>query len=69
MFLADTLVFIGEFEEVEPLTDGWEEASGPVADAASSSVAWYQVIALASLGRIDEAERLKERLRAGCSNG
>jgi DNA-binding SARP family transcriptional activator len=63
VFLADTLVFIGEFEEVEPLTDGWDEASGPLAGAASSSVAWYQAIALASLGRIDEAERLKERLR------
>jgi ATP/maltotriose-dependent transcriptional regulator MalT/DNA-binding SARP family transcriptional activator len=63
VFLADTLTFIGEFEEVEPLTDGWEEASGPLAGAASSSVAWYQAIALASLGRIDEAERLKERLR------
>lgn len=63
VFLADTLVFIGEFEELEPLTDGWEEASGPLAGAASSSVAWYQAIALASLGRIDEAERLKERLR------
>src|SRR4029077_739162 len=63
VFLADALVFIGRFEEVEALSEGWEEATGPIADAASTSVGWYQVIALASLGRRDEAERLKLKLR------
>ena len=64
VFLADSLVYVGEFEAVLPLAEGWEEASGPLADAASASVAWYQVIALASLGRTEEAAELSERLRA-----
>lgn len=64
VFLADTLVFIGDFDQVPPLAEGWEKASGPVADAATTSVAWYEVIALASVGRIEEAEELSERLRA-----
>jgi ATP/maltotriose-dependent transcriptional regulator MalT len=64
VFLADTLVYMGSFEEVPPLSEGWDvEASSPVADAASTSVAWYEAVALASLGRIDEAEALKARLR------
>src|SRR5262249_31102180 len=63
VFLADTLVFIGQVEEVEALAEGWEEASGPVANAASSSGAWYQGLALAALGRIEGAERLKRGLR------
>jgi ATP/maltotriose-dependent transcriptional regulator MalT/DNA-binding SARP family transcriptional activator len=64
IYLADTLVYLGEFEEVLPLAEGWEKASGPFADAASASVAWYEVIALSSLGRFEEAEELSERLRA-----
>ena len=59
VFLADTLVYMGSFEEVPALAKGWEAASGPVADAASTSVAWYEVVALASIGRIEESERLK----------
>jgi DNA-binding SARP family transcriptional activator len=64
VFLADSLVYVGKFEEVLPLAEGREEASGPMAVAAAASVAWYRVIALASLGRTDEAEELSEELRA-----
>ena len=63
VFLADSLVYMGSFEEVPPLAEGWEEASGPVADAASTSVAWYETVALATIGRIEDSEKLKERLR------
>jgi ATP/maltotriose-dependent transcriptional regulator MalT/DNA-binding SARP family transcriptional activator len=64
VFLADTLVYMGSFEDVAPLAEGWEEeASSPVAAAASTSVAWYEAVALATLGRIDESEDLKARLR------
>ena len=63
VFLADTLVYMGSFEEVPALAEGWEEASGPVADAASTSVAWYKTVALATIGRVEEADELKRRLR------
>jgi len=64
VFLADSLVYVGRFEEVLPLAECREEASGPLAETAAASVAWYCVIALASLGRTDEAEELSVELRA-----
>jgi len=63
VFLADSLVYMGEFEEVPPLAEGWKETSGPVAEAASTSVAWYETVALATIGRLEDAEKLKAQLR------
>ncbi len=68
VYLADSLVYVGDFEEVLPLAEGWEEATGVMADPASASVAWYEVIALSSLGRFEEAEELSERLRTDEQN-
>ncbi|MGE5407768.1 MAG: BTAD domain-containing putative transcriptional regulator, partial [Syntrophothermus sp.] len=63
LFLADTLIFTGAFAEVPPLADGWDEAPGPVAARAAMGVAWFEVVALSSLGRLEEADALRERLR------
>ncbi|HEX6713058.1 MAG TPA: BTAD domain-containing putative transcriptional regulator [Thermoleophilaceae bacterium] len=61
LLLADTLISIGgySFEEVAGLTEGWETGPG-----AAVATAWYQVIALTALGRLDEADALAERLRS-----
>ena len=61
LLLADTLISVGgySFEEVAGLLEGWETGPG-----AAVAVAWYQVIALTALGRLDEAGALAERLRA-----
>jgi DNA-binding SARP family transcriptional activator len=62
LFLADTLVLTGDFEEVLPLADGWRDVSGPIAAAAALAVAWYEMLALASVGRAAEADALTEQL-------
>jgi DNA-binding SARP family transcriptional activator len=62
LFIADALLFLGDFGEVSPLAEGWESASGPIAAAAAMAVAWYEAVALASGGWNDEAEELRERL-------
>ena len=61
LLLADALTSAGgeSFAEVEELTEGWEQAGG-----AGVAVAWYQVIALVALGRVDDADALANRLRA-----
>jgi ATP/maltotriose-dependent transcriptional regulator MalT/DNA-binding SARP family transcriptional activator len=60
LLLADTLISVGgyAFEEVASLVDGWADGPG-----AAVAVAWYQVIALTALGRLDEADALARRLR------
>jgi ATP/maltotriose-dependent transcriptional regulator MalT/DNA-binding SARP family transcriptional activator len=62
VFLADTLFFLGAFADVTDVSDGWQEASGPIAGVAAVAVAWYEVVALATLGRFDEADALRARL-------
>src|SRR3954452_17732589 len=61
LLLADTLISVGgyAFEEVGSLLDGWETGPG-----AGVAIAWYQVIALTALGRLDEADALATRLRS-----
>ncbi|MFN8160872.1 MAG: BTAD domain-containing putative transcriptional regulator [Solirubrobacterales bacterium] len=61
ILLADTLVFTGAFEEISDLARGWEDAQGAAAFAAAA-VAWFQLIALATTGRFEEAEELRGRL-------
>lgn len=62
IFLADTLLFTGAFDKVAAVAAGWEEAETPIAAAAATGVAWFQVVAFASLGRKEEADELRERL-------
>jgi LuxR family transcriptional regulator, maltose regulon positive regulatory protein len=63
-FLAEALFSAGEFEEMSELADGWDAPQAPRATAAAAGVAWYRVLGLTALGRYDEAEELKQRLRA-----
>jgi ATP/maltotriose-dependent transcriptional regulator MalT/DNA-binding SARP family transcriptional activator len=63
VFLADTLTFTGAFAEVPALAVGWEEVREPVAAREAMRVAWFEVVALSSLGRLEEADALRERLR------
>jgi len=63
-FHADTLVFTGAFEDVSAVAAGWEEAEGPIAAAAAMAVAWFEVVALFSLGQREAATELRERLLA-----
>jgi LuxR family transcriptional regulator, maltose regulon positive regulatory protein len=63
VLLADTLVFTGAFDRVHPLAAGWEDAEGPIAAEAAMAVAWFGVVGLSAVGRIEEAEALRERLR------
>jgi ATP/maltotriose-dependent transcriptional regulator MalT/DNA-binding SARP family transcriptional activator len=63
IFLADTLLFLGAFDQVSAVAAGWEDAQSPVAAAAATGVAWFDVVALASIGRMEEAEALRQRLR------
>lgn len=62
IFLADTLLFTGAFDKVAGVAAGWEEADTPIAAAAATGVAWFQVVAFASLGQKEEADRLRQRL-------
>lgn len=64
VLLADTLIFTGGFSELLPLAERWEEVTSPIAAIAAAAVASYAVVALASLGRVHEAETLIARLRA-----
>jgi ATP/maltotriose-dependent transcriptional regulator MalT/DNA-binding SARP family transcriptional activator len=61
LLLADALTSVGgyAFEEVGNLAQGWETGPG-----AAVAVAWYRVIALTALGRLEEAEALAARLRS-----
>ena len=59
LLLADALVSVGAYDDVEPLMDGWVDGPG-----AAVAIVWYQVIALTALGRIEEAEALAAHLRA-----
>jgi ATP/maltotriose-dependent transcriptional regulator MalT/DNA-binding SARP family transcriptional activator len=63
VFLADTLVFTGTFERVLAVAEGWEDAEGAVAAEAATAVAWFEVVALSAVGRAEEADALRERLR------
>lgn len=63
VFLADTLVWVGDFELVCELSEGWQGVTDPVASVAATAVRWYEAMALAALGRKEESEALMERLR------
>jgi ATP/maltotriose-dependent transcriptional regulator MalT/DNA-binding SARP family transcriptional activator len=63
IYLADTLVFLGRYEEVSEVAAGWEEVSAPIATYAAMAVAWFEVVALSTIGAIDRAEELRARLR------
>jgi ATP/maltotriose-dependent transcriptional regulator MalT/DNA-binding SARP family transcriptional activator len=60
--LADTLIFTGDFTDVVELAAGWEEASGPIARLGANALAWYDVMALSALGRLEEAQATREAL-------
>lgn len=62
IYLADTLIFLGRYEEVSEVAAGWEEVSAPIATFAAMAVAWFEVIALSTLGAIERAEALRARL-------
>src|SRR5262249_27226118 len=62
IYLADTLVFLGDYEEVSVVAEGWEQAEGPLATIAAMAVAWFEVVALVSLGQIERADEVRERL-------
>jgi ATP/maltotriose-dependent transcriptional regulator MalT/DNA-binding SARP family transcriptional activator len=64
LVLADALLSIGAFAELFELSEGWDGARTDAARTSSHGVGWYRVLALAGLGRIDEAELLVETLRA-----
>jgi ATP/maltotriose-dependent transcriptional regulator MalT/DNA-binding SARP family transcriptional activator len=68
-FHADTLVFTGAFTEVSAVAAGWEDAEGPIAATAAMAVAWFEVVALFSLGRREQAAALRERLLADPAAG
>ena len=61
-FLAEALFSAGEFEEMCELGEGWDE-TGPPFDASRAGVAWYELLALMALGRMEEADGLVEQLR------
>ncbi|MFN8216984.1 MAG: BTAD domain-containing putative transcriptional regulator [Solirubrobacterales bacterium] len=63
IYLADTLVFLGEYAAVSELAAGWEAVEGPIAAIAASAVAWFEVVALSCRGRREEADTLRGRLR------
>jgi ATP/maltotriose-dependent transcriptional regulator MalT/DNA-binding SARP family transcriptional activator len=63
VFECDALVFTSAFADVAAVAEGWEEASGPIAAAAAMAVAWYEAVACAALGRIEEYETLRARLQ------
>jgi ATP/maltotriose-dependent transcriptional regulator MalT/DNA-binding SARP family transcriptional activator len=63
VFLADTLIWCGDFELASELSEGWREATDPVATIAATAVRWYEAMALAALGRKQESEALMVRLR------
>lgn len=64
LFLVDALFSAGAFGEVAAAVRGWDAVAEPAAAETAAGVAWYQVMALAALGSVAEAESLAERLRA-----
>jgi ATP/maltotriose-dependent transcriptional regulator MalT/DNA-binding SARP family transcriptional activator len=69
MLLADCLILTGAFADVVPLAEGWDEVTSPAAANAAVVVAWYQVVALSTVGQLEEADELRDvlRHRAGSS--
>jgi ATP/maltotriose-dependent transcriptional regulator MalT/DNA-binding SARP family transcriptional activator len=61
-FLAEALFSAGGFEEMLGLAEGWD-GPGVRANVSAAGVAWYKVLALAALGRSEEAEGLARQLR------
>jgi LuxR family maltose regulon positive regulatory protein len=62
-FLAEAVFSTGPFEGILDLAEGWDAPGTPQTNMAAAGVAWYKVVALAALGRWDEVEAMKERLR------
>jgi LuxR family maltose regulon positive regulatory protein len=62
-FLAEALFSAGEFEEMCDLGEGWDEV-GPPFDASRAGVAWYELLALTAMGRMEQADVLVEKLRS-----
>lgn len=69
MLLADCLALIGAFAEIPWVAEGWEEVTSPAVADAVAAVASYQVLAFSSMGHLEAANKLRERLgsRAGGS--
>ena len=63
LVLADALLSIGAFAELFELSEGWDAVRSEGAGKSAHGVGWYRVLALAGLGRIDDAEWLVETLR------
>ena len=61
LLLADTLLFLGDFDGVIEATEGWDQAGEAIELAAA--VAWYGVVALSTLGRLEETRALAQSLR------
>jgi LuxR family transcriptional regulator, maltose regulon positive regulatory protein len=64
LFLVDALFSAGAFVDVAEAVRGWDAVADPDAAETAAGVAWYQVMALAALGSVTEAEILAQRLRA-----
>jgi ATP/maltotriose-dependent transcriptional regulator MalT/DNA-binding SARP family transcriptional activator len=62
-FLAEALFSAGEFEEMCELGEGWDEGGLPF-DASRAGVAWYELLALTAMGRMEEADALVKKLRS-----
>ena len=62
LFLADTLIFTGAFDEVSEVAEGWEEVEGP-AGFIAAALGWFKLIALATTGRLKAAQEVRERLQ------
>jgi LuxR family maltose regulon positive regulatory protein len=56
--LADSLVAIGEFDEVGELVVGWDEPPAAAAGVLAPATAVYVSIALAMVGRLEESDQL-----------
>jgi ATP/maltotriose-dependent transcriptional regulator MalT/DNA-binding SARP family transcriptional activator len=61
LLLTDTMQFAGRYDEAAELADGWEEATDAAAFPARA-VAWWKVVARATVGHLDEAMALAEQL-------
>jgi ATP/maltotriose-dependent transcriptional regulator MalT/DNA-binding SARP family transcriptional activator len=61
--LADTLSSLGAFDEMVALGADWDGPGGQAAGTSATVVAGYMVIALAILGRAEEAAALGDQLR------
>ncbi len=61
--LGDSLFAIGEFDELAELVEGWDEPEAEAAGVLAAATAFYISIAFATVGKIEESDRLAARAR------